>query len=125
MSKTKFREERIEKINKLYQYEVGIILNNDDQIITDIISKLDEIDEIISSSLINYTIDRLSLYDKSIIRYSIYEMKYLNTPIPIAINEAIEITKIYTDLDDERQHKFTNRLLDNIKDKLWAKIKYI
>ena len=45
-------------------------------------------------------------------------MKFLNQAPAVVINEAIEITKIYTDLDDENQHKFTNRLLDNISKNL-------
>ena len=118
MATQKYRQNRIDQINKLYQLEVGIVFENDDELLTDIIDKLPEIDALISDSLTGYTIDRLAIYDRSIIRYCVYEMKYLNTPVAVAINEAIEITKIYTDLDDERQHKFTNRLLDNIKSKL-------
>lgn len=118
MAAQNYRQNRIDQINKLYQLEVGIIFENDDELLTDIIAKLPEIDALISDSLTGYTLDRLAIYDRSIIRYCVYEMKYLKTPVAVAINEAIEITKIYTDLDDERQHKFTNRLLDNIKSKL-------
>lgn len=125
MAAQNYRQNRIDQINKLYQLEVGIIFENDDELLTDIIAKLPEIDALISDSLTGYTLDRLAIYDRSIIRYCVYEMKYLKTPVAVAINEAIEITKIYTDLDDERQHKFTNRLLDNIKSKLWVKIKFI
>ena len=118
MKKQQLRQNRIEIINTLYQIEIGVIFNNYDELIDDILSKLEEIDEIISNNLVNYTIDRLSYYDRAIIRYSVYEMKYLQVPAAVVINEAIEITKLYTDLDDEKQHKFTNRLLDNINKSL-------
>lgn len=108
------RENRIENINTLYQIDIGVIFENNNKIINDILTKLPEIDDLIMANLTNYTIDRLSYYDRAIIRFAVYEIKYLNVPKAIAINEAIEITKIYTDLDDEKQHKFTNRLLDNI-----------
>lgn len=108
------RENRIENINTLYQIDIGVIFENNNEIINDILTKLPEIDDLIMANLTNYTIDRLSYYDRAIIRFAVYEIKYLNVPKAIAINEAIEITKIYTDLDDEKQHKFTNRLLDNI-----------
>jgi N utilization substance protein B len=32
----------------------------------------------------------------------------------IIINESIELTKIYTNLDDEKQRKFNNKVIDQI-----------
>lgn len=112
--KKDFRQIRIDNINTLYQIDMGVFFDETNELITDLLEKLPIIDEMIASNLTNYTINRLSYYDRAIIRHSIYEVKYLNTPKAIIINEAIEITKIYTDLDDEKQHKFTNKLLDNI-----------
>lgn len=112
--KKDFRQIRIDNINTLYQIDMGVFFDQTNELITDLLEKLPIIDEMISSNLTNYTINRLSYYDRAIIRYAVYEVKYLNIPKAIIINEAIEITKIYTDLDDEKQHKFNNRLLDNI-----------
>lgn len=109
-----FRQLRIENINTLYQIDMGVFYDKTNETISNLLENLPIIDELITSNLTNYTINRLSYYDRAIIRYAIYEVKFLNVPKAIAINEAIEITKIYTDLDDEKQHKFTNRLLDNI-----------
>ena len=39
-------------------------------------------------------------------------------PAEIIINEAIEMTKEFSDLDDEKQHKFNNSLIDNIYKKI-------
>ena len=36
------------------------------------------------------------------------------TPTNIIINEAVNITKIYSNLDDDKAKAFNNRLLDNI-----------
>ena len=77
-----------------------------------------KIDEVISKSLKNWTIERLSYVDRAIIRLAVYELLETKTPASIIINEAIEITKEYSNLDDETQSKFTNRLLDEIKDSL-------
>jgi N utilization substance protein B len=79
---------------------------------------LAQLDEIISLKLENWTIDRLNYVDKAIVRYALYEMKYLNLPPEIAINEALELTKIYSNLDDDNAKSFNNRLLQNIKDSL-------
>ena len=73
-----------------------------------------EIDNVIIHHLDNYTIDRLNYTDRAIIRYAVYEMMYTDTPHNIIINEAIEITKEYSNLDDGLQSKFSNSLLDKI-----------
>jgi len=80
--------------------------------------KYSEVDNVISSNLTNWTIDRLNYVDLAIIRYAVYEMIYLKTPPQVAINEALEITKVYSNLDDDSAKKFNNKLLDNIKKSL-------
>jgi N utilization substance protein B len=79
---------------------------------------LDVLDKIIADKLENWTIDRLNYVDKAIIRYAVYEMKYLMLPPEIVINEALELTKKYSNLDDDNAKSFNNRLLQNIKDSL-------
>jgi N utilization substance protein B len=80
--------------------------------------KLDDIDQIISINLVNWTIDRLNYVDKAIIRYAVYEMKYAKLPFEIAINEALELTKKYSNLEDNLARNFNNKLLDTIKNYL-------
>ncbi|MDD3842097.1 MAG: transcription antitermination factor NusB [Candidatus Izemoplasmatales bacterium] len=79
---------------------------------------LDVIDQIISQNLENWTIDRLNLVDKAIIRNAVYELKYTDLPYEIVIDEAIELTKKYTNLDDDKARAFNNKLLDTIKNHL-------
>ena len=79
---------------------------------------LERIDEIISHCLTNWTIDRLNYVDLSIIRLATYEMILNKVPAKIIINEALEITKVYSNLDDDQAKKFNNRLLENIKNYL-------
>ncbi len=115
---------RNEVINYLYQND---LLNNDDieiendeilKVVEFIKTELNEIDDIISNTLFNYTIERLSYVDRAIIRLAVFELKYTKLSEAIIINEAIEFTKSLSDLDDEKQHKFTNKLLDNISKKV-------
>ena len=73
------------------------------------------LDKVISNCLENYTIDRLNYVDLAIIRYATYEMKYTKTPYEVVINEAVELTKKYTNLEDGKAKNFNNRLLDSIK----------
>ncbi len=76
-------------------------------------ANLEKIDDIIRQALEHYTIDRLNLVDKAIIRLAISEMLG-KEPREVIINEALEITKLYSDQGDHKATSFNNRLLDNI-----------
>ena len=73
-----------------------------------------KIDQIIKAHIENYTINRLNIVDRSIIRLAVGEMLQKLLPIDIIIDEALELTKEYSEIDDGRQVKFNNRLLDSI-----------
>jgi transcription antitermination protein NusB len=122
MRKPRTREERILLMSSIYQYDIyqdeGFMPSFEDEALLDdyqqIIKAIKAIDEIIEKHLYNYRLQRLSYVDRAIIRLAVFEMKEGLTAGPVAINEAIELTKIYTNLDDEKQHKFNNKLLDTI-----------
>jgi len=123
MNRTDIRES---VIKLLYLETMGGSFNKSDydqvvlSLLEDVLAHVDEIDRIISDNLQNWTIDRLNYVDKAIIRYAVYEMKFKQLPYEIAINEAIEMTKKYSNLDDNLATKFNNRLLDNIKNSLFG-----
>lgn len=96
----------------------AIILENNpfvQELVLGVKHNLTKIDEIISKNLKKWTIERLSYVDRAIVRLAVYELLETKTPASIIIDEAIEITKEYSNLEDEKQSKFTNRLLDDIK----------
>ena len=74
-----------------------------------VISKQDEISKIANKYLVNWDIDRLSKVDKAIISSAIYELKHMDTPPLVVINEAIELSKKYS---DEKVTKMINASLD-------------
>lgn len=76
-----------------------------------VITYKNEIDELANKHLKDWTIDRLGNTDGAILRIGIYELVYTDTPAVVAINEAIELAKIYSD-DDVR--KMINATLDKI-----------
>ncbi|PKK93320.1 MAG: transcription antitermination factor NusB [Tenericutes bacterium HGW-Tenericutes-6] len=118
------RDIRIEVMNALYQYDLYqsddlafipyFELEEAQNVFFEVSSHLKEIDQIIEKNLYDYALYRLSFLDRAIIRLATYEMTYSDLDPKIAINEAVELTKIYSNLDDEKQHKFTNKVLDNI-----------
>jgi len=83
-----------------------------------ITASLAKIDTIISDNLENWTIDRLNLVDKAIVRNAVYELTATELPFEVVIDEAIELTKKYSNLDDDKARAFNNKLLDTIKNHL-------
>ena len=76
-----------------------------------VITYKNEIDSLANQYLNNWTISRLGNTDQAILRIGIYELIYTSTPEIVAINEAIELAKLYSD-DDVR--KMINGVLDKV-----------
>ncbi|MCI5788462.1 MAG: transcription antitermination factor NusB [Acholeplasmatales bacterium] len=106
--------DNIQSVEKEYEYQVDIDYDFSRSLIENTLKNLNEIDEIISKSLVKYTIDRLSYVDRAIIRLATYEMKYTDLVKNVAINEALLITREYSNLDDDLQVKFNNRVLESV-----------
>ncbi len=71
------------------------------------------IDDIISKYADNWSISRMAVIDRNVMRMSVYEMLYRSDiPPNVSINEAIELAKKYGDVDSG---KFVNGILDKIK----------
>lgn len=85
------------------------------ELITGVLTHLKEINKIININIKNWTIDRMSYIDRNLIRIAVYEMLYTDTPKPVIINEIINLTHIYSDLDGKTESKFNNKLLDEIR----------
>lgn len=80
-------------------------------IVYGVVTYMDTIDELANKYLSNWTIDRLDSEGKAILRMSIYELKYTDTPDLVVINEAIELAKRYS---DDSVRKMINAVLDKI-----------
>ena len=76
--------------------------------------RLDEIDELVASVSENWSSDRISRVSNAIIRLASYEMLYESLPVPVAINEAVELAKKY---DTDKAPKFINGILNKIAEK--------
>ena len=67
--------------------------------------------ELANKYLKDWTIERLNKVDQAILVLGINELVYTDTPSVVAINEAIELSKIYS---DEAVTKMINGVLDKI-----------
>lgn len=70
-----------------------------------------ELDDMIESASSNWKLSRMSSTTKAILRLAVYEMTKAGTPAKVAINEAVEIIKLY---DEESAPSFVNGILNNI-----------
>lgn len=81
------------------------------ELVFNIIDKQKEINKLANKYLVDWNINRLSKVDKAILSIGIYELMYTETPSVVAINEAVELSKKYS---DEKVTKMMNAALDKI-----------
>jgi N utilization substance protein B len=78
-----------------------------------VIDKLDEIDSIIDSVSDGWSLSRIGKAELAILRLAVYEIRFDDdVPEKVAINEALELTKIYCNPDAKG---FVNALLSKVK----------
>lgn len=70
-----------------------------------------DIDELANKYLNGWKITRLGNTDQAIMRMGIYELMYTKTPEIVAINEAIELAKVYS---DDNVKNMINGVLDKV-----------
>ncbi len=76
-----------------------------------VLEKKDKLFDIANSNLKDWKMDRLGLTDQAILSLGIYELLYTDTPEVVAINEAVELAKKYS---DEKVKNMINGVLDKI-----------
>jgi len=135
MEKITRRKSREKAVILLYQRDlleknIEDIINNDVSVgkrfdefslklINGVMGNLKEIDHIISSVAQNWSLDRIAVIDRNILRVAIYEMLYEDDiPLKVSVDEAIEIAKNLGQKEDTP--KFINgilgKFLTNISD---------
>jgi len=72
-----------------------------------------EIDAILNQALQDWQLERLARIDRDILRIAVAEMSFLGTPERVAINEAVELAKRYS---DDEGHRFINGVLRRVTD---------
>lgn len=104
-----FKEE-----NENFSYDVKYF----EKIVNGVRENLYAIDKLISICLKNYTLDRLSYVDRNLIRIGTYEMKYTDTPKNVIINEIVDLSHVYSEVDGFETAKFNNSLLERISKRI-------
>ncbi len=84
------------------------------QLITGIVKKLKQIDEIIEKAAPEWPIEQITIIDRNVLRIGLYELLYAKkeeVPPKVAINEAIELAKSFS---GESSGKFINGVLGTV-----------
>ena len=74
-----------------------------------------EIEQELTSALVDWQLHRLPRIDRDILQIAVAEMLYLDIPQKVAINEAIELAKRYS---DDEGYRFINGVLRRVTNKL-------
>ena len=78
-----------------------------------------EIDQLLTDAMVDWQLNRLARIDRDILRIAVAELMYLELKEQVAINEAIELAKRYS---DEDSYRFINGVLRRFVDKLKAPV---
>lgn len=84
-----------------------------ESLVRGVMENKEQIDADMGSCALDWTVERMSAADRNIMRIAIYELKYAKKPQEpgIAINEAVEIAKMYGTDDSPR---FINGVLGKL-----------
>ena len=98
-------------LNEVFSENLKIDNSFVKEMVTGVLDKKNDIDNIANKYLKDWDIKRLSLPDKAILRMGIYELLYTDTPDIVAINEAVELSKKYS---DDKVKNMINGVLDKV-----------
>lgn len=76
-----------------------------------VLSKKEELYELANKNLKDWKMGRLGLTDQAILCIGLYELLYTDTPDVVAINEAVELAKKYS---DDKVKNMINGVLDKV-----------
>jgi len=71
-----------------------------------------ELDVLIATYAKNWTIDRMPIVDRNILRQAMYELLWIpDVPAKVTVDEAIQLTKCFA---DDETRRFVNGVLDQL-----------
>ena len=105
--KNKMKYDPLDVINEVVDIDNEFVK----EVVYGVLTYKKEIDEVANKYLDGWTIGRLGNTDIAILRMGIFELLYTDTPPVVAINEAIELAKIYS---DDSVRKMINGVLDKV-----------
>lgn len=84
------------------------------QLVSGVLEHQQELDQKISAVAENWSVERMASTDRNTIRIGVYEMTYLDTPPPVAIDEAIELSRKF---GSKESAQFVNGIMDKLQNR--------
>ena len=85
------------------------------EIVSKVKANSKQIDEQLSLALVDWQVTRLAQIDRDVLRIAVAEIVFLGVPDRVAINEAVELAKRYS---EEEGHRFINGVLRRVTDQI-------
>lgn len=126
MNRTEARNIVMTILYQIFMYQANNIDYNKEEVIKDnlpvdndfvklmvngVLDKKNELFDIANKYLKDWKISRLGFTDQAILSMGIYELLYTDTPDIVAINEAVELSKKYS---DDKVKNMINGVLDKV-----------
>ena len=92
-----------------------------DRLVRGVAENIAEIDRRLSQHAEHWRIERMPAVDRNVLRLAIFEMMALDTPPPVAIDEAIELARRFS---GEESVQFINGVLDAAKREIDSAARY-
>jgi len=71
----------------------------------------EELDAVLQSKAQNWSLARMAVTDRNLLRLGAFEIRYTDTPDRVAINEAVELAKRF---GTAQSSQFVNGILDKL-----------
>lgn len=82
------------------------------QLVTGVQDQKEELDQLIEQAAENWSLDRMPIVDRNILRQTIFELIWVpDIPAKVSVDEALQLAKSFADDDAKR---FVNGILDRI-----------
>ncbi|MBO5394395.1 MAG: transcription antitermination factor NusB [Clostridia bacterium] len=78
------------------------------QLVTSFENNREEVEQLVSSKLIGYSLDRVYKIDLALLYLAVTEINYLQTPHQVVVNEVVELSKQFS---TEKSSRFINGVL--------------
>lgn len=106
-------ESRDLALERLYEYETKGEIAADvggkaGEIVEGVISDLDALDELIESVSEHWTVSRMPVIDRNILRIGLYELRTSDTPVAVVLSEGVRLAGTYS---TEKSGSFVNGIL--------------
>lgn len=78
------------------------------RLVEGVLAESDQLDTAIAGMSDHWSIERMPVIDRAILRLGLYELRHLSTPAAVVVNEAVRLAKTYS---TQRSGSFVNGVL--------------